>query len=79
MCFFQLPAAGEYLPDVMAKEMTSLNRNPPAHKIGTGCRDGHAPPHAKSLSVSRSIQHGVDYKVPVIVQVCSLVCVCVCV
>jgi len=62
--------AGEYTPDVLVKETTSLNRNPPAYKIGTSCRNGRAPPHAKSLSVSRSIQHGVNYKVPVIVQVC---------
>eukprot|EP00983_Pelagomonas_calceolata_P009848 318466-Pelagomonas_calceolata.AAC.3 len=59
---------GEYSPDVLAKEVTSQNRSPPKIKIGTSCRDGRAPPRAKSLSVSRSIQHGVNYHVPVIVR-----------
>ncbi|KAF5838491.1 hypothetical protein DUNSADRAFT_2761 [Dunaliella salina] len=59
---------GEYSPDALAKEVTSLNRSPPKVKIGTSCRDGRAPPRAKSLSVSRSIQYGVNYHVPVIVR-----------
>lgn len=60
--------AGEYRPDVLAKELTSLNRNPPAASIGTAARDGHTP-HARSLSVSRSIQNGINWHVPIVVQV----------